>query len=87
MTTWTRATVDTICGGSREHCIIRPGEPMLVIELVSVKAKFYRCARCADRPVPPDLPADIAVSGKPARLPSMARLGLLPMDRVPGEEG
>jgi hypothetical protein len=67
MRTWTRATVDTLCGGCPR--LVLQGEPLQEIRLqgtltkdgevtaeIHVKTPKVRCIVCADGPVPADLP-------------------------------
>lgn len=54
MTTWTRAAVVRRCGRCSDE--IEVGEPMLEIATGAGRA-LVRCHRCADTPVPTDLPA------------------------------
>ena len=94
MTTWTRAAVDTLCGGTCGRRTIPAGEPMQVLELPAIKRSFFRCVACAGE-APPDLPARVEREPLPGlrafdkRLSEMTRVGELPFlaPREPGQEG
>ena len=53
MRTWTRAASDALCGRCAGE--IRPGDPVLMIQVAMVKKRLTRCEQCADEPVP-DMP-------------------------------
>jgi hypothetical protein len=75
MITWIRATMATFCGG--HGCVIRPGDPLEVIQILSYGTRVplrvrYRCAAHA-------------WTAPPAQIPERAepRLDALPRLRVP----
>ena len=86
MKIWTRAVVPTLCGGPCKHTLIEIGAPMLVLAVKGFTREFVRCELCAGQ-APPDLPAHVVTDHRPPRLETMSRLGLLPLDREPGQEG
>jgi len=55
MRTWTRAERTLKCGYCRRRWMER-GEPVLSIQLPTIRRHLYRCADCAGEPVPPNLP-------------------------------
>lgn len=83
MRTWTRAVFLTLCGGPCGRHIAE-GTPMLVFDIAGLHK--VRCAACAGEDVPADLPLT-PVHPRPPKLETMQRLGLLPLDREPGQEG
>jgi hypothetical protein len=89
MRKWTRAAIPTLCGGP---CGTRIPEGAVMFVLSEFRTfpsvpRKVRCQQCAGEPVPTDVPPLTTVSTKPARLETMSRLGLLPLDREPGQEG
>lgn len=85
MKAWVRATIETACGGTCRQRI-HEGRPMQMIEVPGMTRRLFRCEACSGEQAPPNLPDHIET--RPFRaLKPMARLGLLPLDREPGEEG
>jgi hypothetical protein len=70
MRTWTRLPYEKLCGQCSRP--IYREQPLQVITMTGVERRLYRCAECADGPVPTDLPL---VETTPAigGLPSLAR--------------
>jgi hypothetical protein len=96
MRTWSTAGAPHLCGCC-EHTI-RAGDPMLTITLPGLseaRRNLLRCAKCADEPVPANLPPRAA----PVLIAPMVHVasgaGTLPLDwkaqaageRDPGQEG
>jgi len=90
MKTWTRATVERLCGLCGKHVL--EGQPIQLID-VGPTIKLWRCEQCVG-PAPPDLPP--LVERKPVTPLVMTRFAkdMLPLDwkrrsagREPGEEG
>lgn len=100
-----RAQDSMLCGFDPRHQIDR-GDPVQLIRIdgpvFKVEKRRVRCARCADEPVPADLPPLEEHRATPATCPALpvperlsALVGILPLDwrqkatgeREPGEEG
>jgi hypothetical protein len=81
MRSWTRAGLDTLCGGLCGRTIAK-GQPLLVIALeqLSKHRQLHRCQRCAGEPVPDHLPPLIERVPIPATMPVRFQPGMLPVD-------
>lgn len=51
---WERAGLTTICGFCADW--IKKGDPVQIITLRDVDSRKERCVKCADAPVPENLP-------------------------------
>lgn len=72
MRTWARATRDQRCGCC--SAIIRQGDPIFLIAVVTLTAPKVRCRllECAGEPAPADLPP--LIERLPIELPRMVRV-------------
>lgn len=62
---WTRAKLETTCGGCGQRIYVQ--QPMLVMKFEHVKRQLVRCVDCVG-PAPPDLP-DVIELQQPTREP------------------
>jgi hypothetical protein len=71
MRRWQRAAIAVTCG--RCAGTIAAGAPVLIMTLPLIRNRHYRCATCAEEPVPADLPE----AHTPTPVPLAPRLGRL----------
>lgn len=80
MTEWKRASYTMLCGGPC-GTMIKAGDPVLLFTLPGLTVKKARCARCAEQPVPVDLPTTPAKRAlEPSTMVPLRSIRALPFD-------
>lgn len=99
MKEWTRAAVDTRCGGPHTApLVVKRGDPILMVQAPGVTRRLWRCPSCAGEAPPldlPDLPEHVELTAIEPMLKMRHVRDALPLDfrqartgdREPGEDG